>query len=145
MALFLCVIDWHLRIGSLCCFCRLWILACWVWFAVTGLVHQLGRICTGGGSGPTVDVQGTIRKIKMKNTFSNVRTKSVRISAWKPHKYYGNAYRCARQSLIKRHNHPESTTPRGTKLTSRKGDQQQQSMHWLYLTIKAPLDGTTSS
>jgi hypothetical protein len=52
-----------------------------------------------GGSGPTVDVQGAIRKIKIKKTFSNVHTKNVRISAWKPRKYYGNAYRCARQSL----------------------------------------------
>jgi hypothetical protein len=58
----------------------------------------LGRICTDGGSGPTVDAHAVIRTMKMKSTFSNVHTKNARTVEWKLQECFGNVYRDAKLS-----------------------------------------------
>jgi hypothetical protein len=58
----------------------------------------LGRICTAGGSGPTVNAHAVIRIMKMKSTFSNVHTKNAGTFGWKLQECYGNDYRDAKLS-----------------------------------------------
>jgi hypothetical protein len=48
----------------------------------------LGRICTAGGSGLTVDAHAVIRTMKMKSTFSNVHTKNAGTFGWKLQESY---------------------------------------------------------
>jgi hypothetical protein len=56
----------------------------------------LGKICTDGGSGPTVDVQHVTGTRKMRNTFSLAPTNNAKISAKRLQECYNNAYRDAR-------------------------------------------------
>jgi hypothetical protein len=58
----------------------------------------LGRICTAGGSGLTVDAHAVIRTMKMKSTFSNVHTKNAGTFGWKLQESYDNDYRDAELS-----------------------------------------------
>jgi hypothetical protein len=41
----------------------------------------LGKTCTDGGSGPTVDIQHVIGTIKMRTVFSNAPINNAKISA----------------------------------------------------------------
>jgi hypothetical protein len=58
----------------------------------------LGKICTDGGSGPTVDVRHVIGKMKIRITFSNAPTNNAKIYVKKLQECYNNAYRNVRLS-----------------------------------------------